>query len=75
MLQLPLIWIILKKNTAKLGKELYDICCDSVKIPDADLVFLTFTSEGTDYFGMLKMDYKHSMDIRKEAQRLSQNRL
>ena len=47
-----------EKNTAKLGEELYDICCDSVKIPDADLVFLTFTSEGTDYFGMLKMDYK-----------------
>ena len=44
--------------TAKFGEELYDICCDSVKIPDADLVFLTFTSEGTDYFGMLKMDYK-----------------
>lgn len=47
-----------EKNTAKLGEELYDICCDSVKIPDADLVFLTFNSEGTDYFGLLKMDYK-----------------
>lgn len=44
--------------TAKFGEELYDICCDSVKIPDADLVFLLFNNEGTDYFAMLKMDYK-----------------
>lgn len=46
------------EKTRCMAEEVFDICCKSVKIPDADLVFLQFHHESITYFAMLKMDYQ-----------------
>ena len=43
--------------TRVLGENLFDIMCDSVQIPSADLLCASFQVDGNIYLALLKMNY------------------
>lgn len=46
--------------TRKLSERLFDIMCDSVEIPAADLLCASFQVNGNIYLALLKMNYKRT---------------
>lgn len=46
--------------TKTLAENLFDIMCDSVTIPPADLICVTFQLNSEIYFALLKMNYKEN---------------
>lgn len=48
------------ETSKNLCKKLYGIMNANIDIPAADVAVVVFSSEGTDYFGFLKLNYKSS---------------
>lgn len=48
------------ETSKNLCKKLYSIMNANIDIPAADVAVVVFSSEGTDYFGFLKLNYKSS---------------
>lgn len=48
------------ETSKKLCEKLYGIMQSNIDIPAADVAVVVFASEGTDYFGFLKLNYKTS---------------
>lgn len=48
------------ETSRQLCRSLYAIMNENIDIPAADVVAILFSSDGADYFGMLKLNYKTS---------------
>lgn len=46
--------------TRNLSERMFDIMCDSIEIPAADLLCASFQVDGNIYLALLKMNYKHT---------------
>lgn len=59
-------------KTKQLAENLFDIMCDSVEIPPADLLCVSFQLESEQYVALLKMNYKESY-VHQEVEDFSNN--